>query len=391
MQVGFITRSLSREGGGVYTSVRELARSLREYSNLAVRVFGLEDQYFRADLPWWDGVPVCSCPVQGPRGFGYSASMIEAFQTADPDLMHVHGIWMYYSLACQRWADRSRRPYLISPHGMLDPWAVSHSAWKKKIAALLYEDRHLRAAACLHALNPEEAQSLRQYGLKNPICVIPNGVRPPPVDELVDPPFWANSVPQGRKVLLYLGRLHLKKNLLNLLDGWALARARKPGLAQDWHLVVAGWGHHTYEKQLKTRCGEKGLGESVHFPGPVFAQDKIASFRRAQAFILPSLSEGQPMSILEAWANQLPVLLTKHCNLPGQQHGSAIMIDTSVEGIAAGLDELFQSSGLRLQEMGRKGRQLVEQSYCWPSIAKEMKAIYEWVAGRGGRPACVLN
>ena len=113
----------------------------------------------------------------GPRAFGYAPELSRALDAARLDLVHTHGLWMYPSVAAAwRWATRWKRPLVVSPHGMLEPWAVRNSAWKKRIAGWLFENRHLRRAACLHALNDAEYEAIRAYGLTNPVAVIPNGV-----------------------------------------------------------------------------------------------------------------------------------------------------------------------------------------------------------------------
>ena len=99
---------------------------------------------------------------------------------------------MYPSLASRRWSRRVCRPYLVSPHGMLDPWAVRHAAWKKRVAGWWFENAHLAGAACLHALTASEARAIRAYGLTNPICVVPNGVDLPR-QTAFPRPAWADS------------------------------------------------------------------------------------------------------------------------------------------------------------------------------------------------------
>ena len=129
---------------------------------------------------------------------------------------------------------------------------------------------------------------------------------------------------------------------------------------------------------------------SVLFVGPAFGDQKDALLRRADAFILPSFSEGLPMSVLEAWSYRLPVLMTDHCNLPeGFAAEAAIRIGTDVESIAEGLNQLLQSTIPDLQSIGRNGRSLVESQFTWPQVAAQMKEVYEWVLGGGAVPDCV--
>lgn len=382
-----LTASLSRQAGGLFGAVCGLAQGLRG-GDVRIRAVGLADAFTQMDAPAWDGIETTACPVRGPAAFGYSPALAGALYAAQPDLLHVHGLWMYPSAASLAWSRRTGRPMVVSPHGMLDPWAVQHSRCKKRLAGALYEHRHLRGAACVHALCEEEARGIRAYGLRNPIGVIPNGVRLPPEAGGVSPP-WADAIPAGARVLLYLGRLHPKKNLEALLRGWAQA-TRIAGF-EDWYLVVAGWDQGGYEQRLELLARERAVPR-VWFAGPQFGAAKDACFRHADTFVLPSLSEGLPMTVLEAWAYRLPVLKTPACNLPaGFQAGAALPIGTDVDSIAQGLHTLLALGADRRREMGERGRALVEREFTWPQVAGQMVAVYRWVLGEGPRPACVVG
>jgi glycosyltransferase involved in cell wall biosynthesis len=128
----------------------------------------------------------------------------------------------------------------------------------------------------------------------------------------------------------------------------------------------------------------------VLFLGPQFGDDKAACYRNCDAFILPSLSEGLPMVVLEAWAYGKPVLMTPQCNLPeGFAANAAIRIETSVESIEQGLRELFLTPDSALRGTGERGRALVAGKFTWPKVAAEMKSVYAWALGGGPKPGCV--
>jgi glycosyltransferase involved in cell wall biosynthesis len=269
----------------------------------------------------------------------------------------------------------------VSPHGMLDPWALAVSSWKKKLAGAAFQNAHLHDAKCLHALCASEAESIRAYGLTNPICVIPNGIALPG-PERHDAP-WSGQIPDSAKVLLYLGRLHPKKGLPNLIRAWAAVSD------PDWHLVIAGWDQGAHERELQTLAREV-RASGIHFIGPQFNAAKSAAYQNADAFILPSLSEGLPMVILEAWAYGKPVLMTNACNLPeGFEHRAALRITAEVEGIAQGLRGLMDLPPEELSATGARGRSLVEQRFSWPKVAADLRTVYEWILQRGPRPECV--
>lgn len=388
LKIGFLSGSLSRMAGGVYDATRYLARSLHEQSVCEVRAFGLSDEATSRDASGWGDVAIYSADVVGPSSFGYAPSLGRQLGAWMPDLIHTHGLWMFPSILSSTWSARMRRPYIVSPHGMLDPWAINNSLWKKRLAAALYEDAHLRRADCIHALCEAEARAIRMYGLKNPICVIPNGINLP-VHEVQGTPDWRSRLPADAKILLYLGRLHPKKGLEELIRGWHKA-SKQSQLARDWHLVIAGWGQSAYEDELKRVVNALQMTGGVHFVGPQFGDDKCQTYKLADAFILPSFSEGLPMVILEAWAYGLPVLMTPQCNLPeGFASEAALKIDPDAASVALGLENIFALSEQDRGRMGFRGQQLVEQRFNWSSIAEQMLDVYQWVLGYGKQPSCI--
>lgn len=438
MRLALVSASLGRSAGGILDSLAGFSRELAIEGGVPLCVLGLSGTVAEPDPRRWNPVPTCAFPVHGPRAFGYSPALRAGLMAGEFALVHTHGLWMYPSVAVSAWHRRTGMPYLVSPHGMLDPWALRNSSLKKRVAAVLFEYRHLREAACIHALCQSEAESIRAFGLRNPIAIIPNGVELP--DRCAE--FQVSSVQYSDKpkILLFLGRIHPKKGLVNALRAWAALQTTDNGqrTTDNWQFVVAGWDQGGHEAELKRLCRELGLGyadisaaefvgetlaghapsgplgtsgravagtpyrptegpASVVFVGPAFGEQKDALLRSASAFILPSFSEGLPMAVLEAWAYRQPVLMTEHCNLPeGFAAGAAIRIGTDVASIAEGLRELCSlpttDNGQRttsLASMGMRGRQLVEERFTWPQVAAQMKEVYEWIVGGGTRPMCV--
>ena len=222
MRIGFLVSSVSREAGGLFESVRGHAKAVAS-TNADVRVFGIRDDQSAVDLQEWRPLSVQTFRPR-LRVWGYSSELVPAMLDADLDILSVQGLWKYCSVGSHRWHRQTGRPYVVHPHGMLDPWALGNARWKKRTAAALYENQHLRGAACLGALSEAEARSIRAYGLRNPICIIPNGIDLPDLSE-----SNTKVKSENRKTLLYLGRLHRKKNLANLIRAWN-SRSRKQEL-----------------------------------------------------------------------------------------------------------------------------------------------------------------
>jgi poly(glycerol-phosphate) alpha-glucosyltransferase len=426
-----LTASLSRNAGGLFESVRRLVQSLQEVQ-VEVRVLGVEDKFTSADLEAWQPAHAEAFKPAWPEKFGYSPRFLEELMAYDPDLTHTHGIWVYSSVATNVYSRSRKRPYIISAHGMLDPWAIKNSRWKKAIAFHLYEGVHLQGARCLRALCEPEARAIRQLGLKNDIVIIPNGVDLPTGPPPSAAP-WASVIEPGKKVILFLGRIHPKKGLPNLLRAWAQlqgsvvnGQSSVVGGRGDWALAIAGWDQGGHEQELKGLANELGIkwidirdpkatrnpslpasaasGQlssspvvrpgppTVLFLGPQFNKGKEACYHYCDAFVLPSFSEGVPMAVLEAWAHSKPVVMTPECNIPqGFTAGAALNVETGAESIAEGLKKLVEMSETERAAMGARARALAAERFVWPRIAADMKKVYEWMLGGGVKPDCVAD
>jgi poly(glycerol-phosphate) alpha-glucosyltransferase len=387
MKVALLSSSLSKKGGGVAEVVLRLGQNLIKLPGMEVEAFGLQDGEIQNDLALWQPIKTTICPVFGPAFFGYSPGLVPALKKSGAQLVHLHGLWQYPSLACRI----SKLPYVTTIHGMLEQWAIKNSGLKKQIAAAFYENASLKKAKCLQAFTLQEYNDIRKYGLKNPVCVIPNGVDlPENINDLKkqDAP-WKNIISPGQNVLLYLGRIHPKKGLTNLITAWKQAVVGSSN--KNWNLVIAGWDQGGYEQQLKTLVGKLEIKDSVHFIGPQFEMNKKLVFAHANGFILPSFSEGLPMAVLEAWAYQLPVLMTKQCNLPeGFKLNAAIEIAPNIESITQGLIHLFSKDKENLIEIGMAGKILVTQKFTWHHVSDQMHKVYEWVIGKSAMPQNVI-
>lgn len=373
VRVEIVTGSVSRLSGGLYYSVRRLAQSLAGRPGMRIGVTGLRDRYTAADLHAWDPLAVRVLTARGPARLGYTPEWGRILAEADPHVCHTQYVWAYPSVAVRNWGCRQGRPWVVSARGMLDSWAMSHSRWKKRVVWWLFEKKHLHGAACLHALADSEAESMRALGLRNPIAVIPNGVD-------AGEQSLGETGKAGEKRLLFLGRLHPKKNLANLIRAWSRVRDAVPA-AGGWTLVIAGWDDGGHEAELRGMVEASGMSASVCFAGPLHGEEKKRMLATVQGFVLPSLSEGLPVAVLEAWAAGLPVLKTPACNLPeGFAAGAAMETGTGEESLAASLGRFVSLGGEERRVMGERGRELVAGKFSWNAIAGRFAELYSSLA-----------
>jgi len=361
MKVVALTNHLSSRGGGVPSAM------LRLYELLARR--GIEVVLVASDppedAPW---AKVVIYKVRGPRSFAFSSNLLGILRQERPDLLHLHGLWTYGSIATQIWRRRTGKPVVISAHGMLDPWALQQHALKKWIGGAAYEWSNLRHASCIHALTEGEAKAIGMLGFCGRVLVIPNGI------DLMAP---AEAPYSGTRKLLYIGRLHPKKGLAETLMAWSLFQRELSTAPSRWQLIIAGWddgGHLNFLHQL---ADDYGLGECVQFVGPVFGKAKEELYASADAVILASHSEGLPMTVLETWAFAKPVFITEECNLPeGFKAGAAFRITTDPRNIAETLVNVLPNEDL-LARAGQAGRDLVQSTFDWRKISEIWFSVYE--------------
>lgn len=385
MRVAQLSRTPSRRDGGIFFALAGLLPALARSGegSLSLAAFGARDQDAAVDLAQWSPVPTQTFAAWPPASFAYTPGLVPAVRTFAPDLLHVHGLWSYASVACLAVARRDRKPYVVSPHGMLDPGALRFSRWKKQIASALFQRDHLDRAAVLHALSATEARGIREAGYTGPVAILPNGVNLP---TLVSAQAASAAPASDRpRTLLFIGRIHPKKGLPALIDAWIPFSARG-AVGSNWRLVIAGWNEVSHEETLRAQVSAAQAEDRVVFAGPLWGEAKDAALRAADAFVLPSLSEGLPMSVLEAWAMAKPALITPACNLPeGLAAGAALAITPDPPGIHQGLERLAQLDDAGLKSMGISAHRLVEAKFAWPAIAANMIRLYQSVA-RGQPP-----
>jgi poly(glycerol-phosphate) alpha-glucosyltransferase len=372
----------------LFHSVRRLSQSILD-AGWDVSIFSLEDDDTAADIGAWLPLVPQLARVVGPHRLGYSPGLERMLRTfgGEDALIHQHGIWQFPSASVRRWARRTGQPTIISPRGMLDPWALRNSALRKRVVGILYEYGNLRSTRCIHALADSEYDGIRLFGSKNPVAVIPNGIDVPNEEELTTPvpkdfPLeWKDA-----RVLLFLGRVHPKKGLLPLLDGWS----RLGRVKQDWKLAIAGPDEVGHQAEVAARIGSLGLEHEVAVVGPQYGPGKKEWLNRADAFVLPSFSEGFPMAVLEAMAHRLPVLMTRECHFPEAfEHQVAFEARPEAVSLAAAMEELLARRASDLKETGGRARAFTAERYAWPIIAKEMIEVYHWLLGGGTPPATV--
>jgi glycosyltransferase involved in cell wall biosynthesis len=372
LRIHHVIASIQEKYGGPSQSVPALCGALAERGHeVALHV------YSPAPIGLTGGYRVRAYHWAGPRRLGLSRDMPFGLRQAarNGDIMHVHGLWMLPNVL-PAWAVRGTRCKLVnSPRGMLEDWALRQSAWAKRAAWLLGQGAAMRASDMVHATADTELASIRRADVSAPVAVIPNGVALPPEDQLAR----FSSV---QRTLLFLSRIHPKKGIDVLLRAWVTVQAEFP----EWKLRVIGPGERGYIADLREMAADL-RAERVIFEGPLFGADKTEAFRAAELFTLPSHSENFGLSVAEALAHGLPVIVGRGAPWSGiEPQGCGIWTAVDQMALTDALRRMLVLPSADLRAMGLRGRAWMSREYSWENCARMMEESYAWLTGSAPQP-----
>ena len=313
----------------------------------------------------------------------FKSALTKIIKDHKPDILHGHGLWLMEVHHMAAVARKMNIPYIISPRGMLEPWALNYKRWKKEIALIFYQRKDLMKATCLHATSKMEADNIRKLGFKNPIAVVPNGIY------LSEFPYPYSKPPKEKYTLLYLSRIHPKKGIELLIDAWKKIEKEK---RKSWQINIAGNGEENYIKSLEQRIKNKGLENEIKYIGPQFGSDKIKVYQQADLFILPTHSENFGMVVAEALTCEVPVITTT--GTPWEDlhtHQCGWWVNNDVETLAQTIQQAISLSSEERLLMGERGRQLIIEKYSVEIVATQMIRLYEWILKGGEKPEFVYG
>ncbi|NUQ46996.1 MAG: glycosyltransferase [Phycisphaerae bacterium] len=382
LRILHVVQSLDPAWGGIARVLPELAAGLTQHGVRSIVATLAGGRYGTpADVP---DVDVQAFSASDGR-LGRSAGFARAIKSVvgEADVVHLHGLWTFQNWKAAAAARHKGKPYVVTPHSMMMPWAWQRSRLRKRVAGWLFEHRNLRQAACLHALADGEAEEMRRLGFNSRIEIIPNGLWPqqyaslPPADDLIA----AHPRLADRRWMLFLSRIHPQKGIVPLMQA-CLDEARS---AAKWQLVVAGPDEIGLRRVLEAAVARKGLSDRVTFLGMLDRRQVLAALGRASAFLQPSFSEGLSMSILEAAAAGVPLLISPACNLPEvAARGAGLIVDPDRRSIASGLRRLLELDEPRRAAMGEAARALVRERFSWEALLPRYAAWYTSIARRRG-------
>lgn len=377
MKILHTISSIDLSQGGPSKSVPDLAIS-QARTNQKVTI------YTKASSnPYLQESPSQHLKLKFSSTYSFSKELSNFVTIENFDILHGHGLWQMPVHKMTKIARRQNIPYIITPRGMLEPWALNTGKWKKKLALKLYQEKDLAQAACIHATAKMEAENIRKLGFKNLIAVIPNGI------DISEFPLKQGNDEKKKKTLLFLSRIHPKKGIDLLIEAWTKLDDE---LRQNWQVEIAGNGNETYISSLSQQIKKNGLSTEIKIIGPQFGPKKLATYHRADLFILPTYSENFGIVVAEALACGVPVITTK--GAPWEELNSnkaGWWIEIGVQPLVECLNNALSKEKQELNPMGLNGRKLIEEKYSIQSVAKKMLELYNWILGNGEKPEFIYE
>jgi glycosyltransferase involved in cell wall biosynthesis len=387
MRILHLIATLDRESGGPAQACLEMARAVAARGHdVAICTTnwasnGVEPVPTKVPLQQ-DGIKVTYFPVHFPRVWKPSLAMVPALRRDLPgfDVVHLHSLYMFHDWLGGHLCRRSGVPYIVRPHGMLDPYIRKRHRGRKQLMELLFQNRVLRHATAIHYTSDVEREISQPFDGGAPARIVPLGVNLAGFDALPPAERFHARFPEtrNRRVVLFLSRLHFKKGLDLLIPAFARVAADDPSL----HLVIAGPDDGMLD-QCKAWARRDGIPDKVTFTGMLRGEDKLSAFAAASLFTLPSYSENFGIAVVEAMAAGLPVVISDQVNIwrEVQQGGGALVVRCDEHKLALALSTVLGDPAVAA-DMADKARETVRRRYRWESVAAALETMYAEAADK---------
>jgi glycosyltransferase involved in cell wall biosynthesis len=326
-----------------------------------------------------EDVPVRIFPTRRPYRLCFSPGLWRGLAEAVPqsDVVTIHSTNLFPQYAAYRLAHKHGVPYVVTPHGSLDPWLARNSPTVKAATDFLWQSHMFANAAAIHFTTEEEAELAQRLVGTAPKFIIPNGL------ELArfsasrsGATFRAKHLGGHRgSVVLFLGRIAKKKGIDLLIRGFARAAKDRQAL-----LAIAGPDDEALTERLTAVALAESIADRVRFIGPVYGEAQLDALAAADIWALTSHTENFGNAVVEAMAAGCAVLVSTHVNLARQiaSAEAGLVTDLSIAAIGSALSELIDDSGRR-KALGSRAQEFAAR-FDWSRVAPQLVEMYETVA-----------
>jgi len=304
------------------------------------------------------------------------------------DIVHVHTLWSPLNLAARYACRKHDKPYVLMPHGMLDPYSLSLKALKKSVYLKFFEGPNMAGAQRMIYTTSEEERLATLAALHLPRgAIVPLGARASsnPISDLRRQFLEQYPQAEGKRRLLFLGRLHHKKGLDRILN--CLQRVRQT--IPDVLLIIAGTGDPKYQEHIRQSIRALSLDDHVMFTGHLDGERKWAAFAVSELFLLPSRQENFAITVAEAMQMGVPVIITDKVNTwPYVEEAGAglVLAERDIDALLPQAIETLLTDDATRSKMSTQGSAYARQRLTWHASAQKLLACYEQVlSGRSAQ------
>lgn len=279
-----------------------------------------------------------------------------------------HGLWreptFWGALAAKKGFS-----WVVIPHGMLEPWSMKHKWWKKLPYYNLIEKQKISQASAFIAVGLTEYYNLLRY-FHDKVHLLSNGIKP-----ISHPEVYNLKSSSAAYKFIFMSRLHHKKGVQQLLEGWLNSRAYEFGAQLS--IIGPDEGELQHLQKMLTERSSNINTLTVDIPGPAYGSDKEKLLKEADFFILPSFSEGFPTAVLEAMSYGCYPILTDGCNFPQAfEQDVAVKILPRPDSITKVINNLFQLSPTELKQRSKEAKFFVDDNFSLSNLSDNVYDFY---------------
>ena len=366
--IPYLNKLYGGEVNACLSIVRELARRGHKVTLLT------SDRNFNDEGIWIEGIEIVALPTVFNLGLINYTPDIKRWireRADDFDVCHLHSFRTYQNISLFRLLEQCHLPFVLEAHGSIPRLGMSIA---KRLFDRLWGRKILEGASQVLALNSLERDQYIEFGVpEDKVSILPNGIDLKSWDEHARnenhlPPIVDSN---DRVVLLYLGRLNRIKGLDMLVDSFSIVAKACPSA----NLLIVG-PDDGVEKEIRAAIERYGHPERVRILPPIFDdRGKIHLYKHSDIFLIPSIYDLFPITLLEAWASRLPVIATKGCGMHNEILGRGLVTEHDATDYSNAMIKLINERRLAI-ELGERGRATVESRYDWPKIVNGLVDLY---------------
>lgn len=374
MKILQVVQFFSPNHGGSATSPYELSKQLQKKGH-EITVLTTDFQMNNVFIDSLEGITVIPFHCQfNIGGLLISSSMNKYLKENidNFDIIHMHNFRTYQNIITRKYAIRHNVPYILQARGSVLPFFQKQKL--KKIFDIFFGYKILHDASKFIALTKTEAEQYTKMGIiKDKIEIIPNGINLKKYENLPIRGMFRKKygIKDNEKLILYLGRIHKIKGIGMLVDAFS----KNTQKSDQIKLIIAG-PDDGFISELHKQVESLNINDKVIFTGPLYEQDKLEAYIDSDIYVLPSISECFPNTILEACACGISVIVTTGCGIKDIVEDNCGYVVNDENSLSEALVNLLTNENLRIK-FGEKGCSLVKEKFTWDQVVNEMETLYE--------------